>query len=336
MIAQVSARTNDQPDLAFYTVADSSYFPGLAAMIGSLRLLGHADPVYVLDCGLDSVERAALAREATVVPGCEASLPHMQAFVLPRARPAAVMALVDADVIFTRRLDDLVRTAAGGRVVGFADRIPDRYSPQWGELLDLGTVPRRTYLNAGLLFVPQRLAWVLDETEARLGRVDTTLIALARGPADYPFSYPNQDVLNPVLAALASPDDVVALETRLAAPPPFRGVRLVDAERLRCRHPDGTEPYALHHLELKPWLAPTAQSVYTRLLTRLLLDPAAPVAVPADRLPVRLRPGAAAAPARAWSTLWAAQRAGRRRLRAVARAARARARSLRQASGGVH
>ncbi len=40
------------PDAAFYAVANSRYFLGAVGMLNSLRLLGHREPAYVLDCGL--------------------------------------------------------------------------------------------------------------------------------------------------------------------------------------------------------------------------------------------------------------------------------------------
>ena len=40
------------PRAAFYCVADERYFLGAVGMLNSLRLLGHAEPIYVLDCGV--------------------------------------------------------------------------------------------------------------------------------------------------------------------------------------------------------------------------------------------------------------------------------------------
>ncbi len=66
-----------RPQAAFYCVCDSRYFLGAVGMLNSLRLLGHDEPVFVLDCGLTEGERRRLAGHATVVaapddspPGC--------------------------------------------------------------------------------------------------------------------------------------------------------------------------------------------------------------------------------------------------------------------------
>ncbi len=47
---------------AFYCVADERYFLGAVGLINSLRLVGHTEPIYLLDCGL--TERPARAARA--------------------------------------------------------------------------------------------------------------------------------------------------------------------------------------------------------------------------------------------------------------------------------
>ncbi len=54
---------------AFYCVADSGYFLGAVGMLNSLRLLGHREEVFILDCGLTADQRALLDPHATLVPG---------------------------------------------------------------------------------------------------------------------------------------------------------------------------------------------------------------------------------------------------------------------------
>ena len=63
---------------AFYCVADERYFLGAVGLINSLRLVGHDEPVYLLDCGLTDAQRELLAAhvdpgratEAAPRPGC--------------------------------------------------------------------------------------------------------------------------------------------------------------------------------------------------------------------------------------------------------------------------
>ncbi len=52
---------------AFYCVSDARYFLGAVAMINSLRLNGHREPIYLLDAGLSDDQRELLAAEATIV-----------------------------------------------------------------------------------------------------------------------------------------------------------------------------------------------------------------------------------------------------------------------------
>ena len=305
-------------------------------MVNSLRVLGHDEVIHVLDCGLEADQRALLASETTIVPTEDGCVPHLQKFVLPLERPDDVMVIVDADVIFTKPLRELLAAAAEGRVVAFSDRVSHRYFAEWGELLDLDGVTRRTYLNAGLVALPRELGTrVLERAQAGLARVDVDNSMLAAGPPSYPFSYLEQDVFNAVLSALTDSSDVLTLELRLAPVPPFMGVQVIDDARLQCRNADGVEPFALHHLERKPWLVPTKANAYSRLLTRLLLDPSAAVPVESGCLPLRLRDGALASCARREGDVRAAVGRARRGTRRAAHWARERSSwsSLRPAPG---
>src|SRR5213593_3484078 len=105
---------------AFYLVADSAYFTGAVAALNSLRLLGHDEPAFVLDVGLEEGQRQALGRTAEVVPRPADVSPRLAKWVAPLAHPADVMVLVDSDVIVTRRLDPLLEQSARGAVVAFA------------------------------------------------------------------------------------------------------------------------------------------------------------------------------------------------------------------------
>jgi lipopolysaccharide biosynthesis glycosyltransferase len=210
---------------------------------------------------------------------------------LPLRRPAQVMVLLDADMIVTRQLTELVDTAASGRVVAFRnDR--DRFVPEWGELLDLGPVRRQPYLSSGFLAAARLVGEpVLRLMQDRQARVDFELTYWRRNVADYPFLYGDQCVLNAILASCVEPEQIVALENRFAANPPFRGLRVLDERSLRCAYDDGTEPYLIHHFTAKPWLESTFEGVYSQLLRRLLSGPGLAVRVPRSWLPLRMRSG---------------------------------------------
>ena len=282
------------PSTAFYVAADARHFPGLVGLINSLRLVGHDEAIYVGDAGLTESQRQRLDNHVTLVPtGAEAS-PHLAKAVAPLAHPAEVMVLVDADVIVTRSLRDLIQVASPGRVVVFTDDVAHRFDDRWPGLLGLGQLRRQPYVNSGVVVAERALGTtLLTQVSAGCAKIDVGLTAFAGGASEYPFYYLDQDVLNPVLATFDS-DLVEILEHRLAPFPPFRGLRLLDKTVLRCAYEDGVEPYALHHVQAKPWLAPTHWNVYSQLLGRLLLQPDVALQLGRDEVPLRFRAGTAA------------------------------------------
>jgi hypothetical protein len=284
----VSARA----EAAFYTVADDRFFLGAVGLVNSLRLLGHTEPIHVLDRGLSPEQVELLAPEANLVPGPEHAVPgNLLKAVAPIRHPAEAMVLVDADVIVTRPLDGLIERAAGGDVAAFATGM-DRSLPEWGELLGLGPVRPLPYLCSALVFCGGSLGREIVELMDRHGDVvEWELTYWRRNIADYPFVHADQDLFNAALQTRARSDRVIELEGRLLASPPFSGLRAVDDGRLRCAYADGTAPYAVHHWNAKPWLERTHHGVYSRLLRRLLVGPGLAIRVPEARLPLRLRRG---------------------------------------------
>lgn len=290
-----SERTGARDPLAFYCVTGRDFFPGAVALINSLRLCGHTEPVFVLDCGMEPRQRSALARHATVLPAPDDAPPSLQKFVAPLAHPAATMVLVDADVIVTRSLGELIDVAAAGSVVAFRNDV-HRHFAEWGELLGLGEVRPGPYVTTGFLALAEGTARELLALVAeRQGTVDADRTWLGGGTRETdPLYFHDQDVFNAVLHSRIAPDRVLALEARLAPIPPFDGVELLDERSLRCAYRDGSRPYLLHHAASKPWLVPMRANVYSRLLTRLLLADDVPLRLDPAELPVRLRTGAAA------------------------------------------
>ena len=263
-------------------------------MINSLRLAGHSEPVFVLDCGLTDDQRRRLETEATLVTAPDGVAPWLLKTVAPLAHPAQVMALIDADMIVTRSLSELVERAAAGGVVAFAnDR--DRFVSEWGAELDLGPARRGPYVSSGLVFLGgAEGAEVLRLLDDRQRRVDIERTFYGSDEPGYPFRYPEQDVLNAILATSVEPERVTVLDNRLAPNPPYRGLRVLDAHQLRCAHRDGTEPMVIHQYMRKPWLEATYDGVYPRLLRHLLVRDDVAIPVSPDELPARWRPGARA------------------------------------------
>ena len=276
---------------AFYCVADERYFLGAVGMINSLRLLGHDEPIFLLDCGLAPAQREALDPHVSLVDAPADTPPWLLKAALPLDRPAQVVVLVDADMVLTRSLGPLIERVSRGRVAAFKDR-QQRFFDEWGELLGLGAPRRGPYVSSGLVLLGgalrERVLRLMDE---RRSRVDFELTFWRRNVRDYPLLYADQDVLNAILATRVEPDRVDALDNRLAATPPFRGLRIVDEGALRCAYRDGAEPYAVHQYVRKPWLERTYHGIYSRLLARLLLGADLQIRVPEAEVPLRMRTG---------------------------------------------
>jgi hypothetical protein len=266
--------------------------------VNSLRLVGHRETIHVLDCGLTSEQRELLGAEADLVAAPEELPPYLLKTVAPLRHPADVRVLIDADMIVIRPLTDLVSAAAKGAVVAFRnDR--ERFVPEWGQLLELGVASPRPYVSSALVILGGRTGdEILRLLDDRQRRIDFERGFARRSEHDYPFLYPEQDVLNAILCTRGDGARIVALDERLAAKPPFRGLRLHDPTTLRCSYRGGSEPYVLHHYFRKPWLSRMRSNVYSRLLTRLLCGPDVPLRPDPATLPLRLRHGPAAAVAR--------------------------------------
>jgi hypothetical protein len=286
------------PAAAFYCVSDSRYFLGAVAMLNSLRLLGHREPLFVLDCGLTAHQRELLGPHATLVPAPGDAPPWLLKTVAPLRHPAGVMVLIDADIIVTRSLSKLIDQAAEPRVIAI-ENDTDRFVPEWGELLGLGEVRRQPYVSSGLVLLGEPLGQDVLTLMAQLqDRVDFDRSFWRGNDRDYPFLFGDQDVLNAILASRVEGERIVALPNRLVPNPPFRGVRVLDWATLRCADLDGTEPYALHNFYRKPWLVRTRSNPYSRLLTRVVLEADVTLRLDPSELPLRLRAGLQAQAAR--------------------------------------
>lgn len=279
---------------AFYTVTDDRFFLGAVGLVNSLRLAGHGEPVYVLDCGLADWQAALLGREANLVPATRDRPGNLLKGIAPLNHPAGAMVLVDADIVVTRHLGELVGHAAQGRVAAFATGM-ERMLPEWGELLDLGPLRPKPYLCSALVACGGPLgAKVVEIMEAHSDDVDWERTYWRQADPSYPFLHADQDLFNAALAARAEPEQVVELPGRLLASPPFAGLRVVDADTARCAYADGAEPYGVHHWNAKPWLERTHHGVYSQLLKRFLVADDVAIRVPEERIPRRLRRGALA------------------------------------------
>lgn len=284
------------PSTTIYSISNERFFLGLVALINSLRLHGHDDEVVIVDCGLTKHQRDQLAAQATLLrapPGVE---PHLLKYVGPLQEPADVMLLIDADMLITSPLDPIVADVRAGKVVAFADPLADRFFESWQELLDLPTLRRQPYVNAGFLGFPrERGLGLLERLRRDQTLIETEETIWTGGSANRPTYFADQDLLNALLASVVPSTGLAILEQDLAPHPPFMGVRVVDVDRAACAYADGRAPFLLHHmLKQKPWLTPRRPTAYSDLLPRLWLGDDVAIRLNQTDVPLRFRAGLAA------------------------------------------
>ena len=286
------------PAAAFYCVTGRDFFCGAVALLNSLRLVGHHEPLFVCDAGMEADQRALLEPHATVVDAPGDAPPSMLKTIAPRECPAGVMALLDADVIVTRPLAEQLEAASVGALAAFRND-KDRWFGEWAQLLDLEEMTRGHYLTSSALFMDRATAdELLPLVAGRQARIDLERTWAGSGSEEDPLYFLDQDVINAVARSRLGPDRIAEYDARLAPIPPFAGVRVDDAATLRCRYDDGAEPFLLHHAARKPWLVRMRSNVYSRLLTRLVLGDDVTLRLDRERLPLRLRDDAGGRAAR--------------------------------------
>jgi hypothetical protein len=306
-----SSQANDRrqvPGHAFYCACDRHHFVGLVALLNSLRLVAHDEPIYVVDAGLTEEQRRLLDDHVIVLPGPKDVSVVLLKPLTPLGHSADVSILLDTDIIVTRRLTELIELARRGSVVAFVDQPPndDRFFSEWAPALGLRELRRQPYVNAGQLLVPDALQrTLLPAWNAGLGLVDVSRSWHGRGRLTDPFYFGDQDVLNAILAGTLEASQVTILDHRLAPHPPFPGLRLTSSDELLCSYRDGTRPFLLHHTLAKPWLKATRTNAYSLLLPRLLLAPDVALRLEPVDLPLRLRDGRLAAVDRSRANLQA-------------------------------
>lgn len=291
-----------RPTTTYFTIADSRYFLGAAALVNSLLLTGHKETLVVVDTGFEPWQRERLASVATVT---DASLPSglppafFKAHIAPQI-DGEVVVYLDSDMIVTDSLGDVVSLAAAGRFCAAPDNQPGRFFPEWQELLSLPLPLRRqTYVNAGFFgLAPDRWPGFFERWQV----VCDAVIAAAppmhtmkfEAALEDPAAFHDQDALNALLMS-ELPEDALALinGNRVAASAEMPAVECVDPESLDCRLA-GRRTLILHYPNApKPWQPSgwitTSNNAYVRLLARLLHADDVAVRIESHELPVWLR-----------------------------------------------
>jgi hypothetical protein len=294
-----------RPDTTFYTVANERFFPGVAALLNSLRVSGNDVELVIFDAGLTAAQRRRLEPHARLVtPPGEVVEAHNLLKSFPHTlEPQGTVVVIDSDMIVTRPLDPVLQLVEAGKVCMFAD-IEDqrhRFVPAWQEAFAL-TAPLRHgqhYMNAGFIALSTRhhpdLLRRYWEVCRRIPS-DRTLVAASE--YDQPFWGGDQDAINALLMSEVDADAVEELpQEEGPSPELLHDVRITDERTLECEL-RGHRPYLLHYWGgPKPWARNAwirvSRDAYVRLMPRVLLEPDVPVRLEPSELPLWLRRSAA-------------------------------------------
>ena len=284
--------------LTFYTIGDERYFPGVVALLNSLRLTGNDEPLVVLDAGLSPSQRSILQEHCAVVDPPPAALgrPAHLSKPYPHLLPdPGVPVLIDSDIIVTARLAPLLEPAAHGKVCAFADHRTARRRrfAEWEALLGLRAPVRdQTYVNGGLVAVSA------DNPSGLLGRwwdACGRVLPGRFGDQSHPFDAADQDVLNALLMSEVPADALEVLPNSLCVFwDELDQVDVVEPGSLRCTR-DSEDVAVLHYsFGPKPWesLAWTRvrRDAFVRLLPRVLFGDDVALRMDAAEAPLWLRP----------------------------------------------
>jgi hypothetical protein len=286
-------------EATFYTIADAGFFPGLVALLNSLRLTGNAGELVALDRGLTRAQRALLEGHVTLVelPEALAGRPMLLKAYPHLLGASGTIVLVDSDMIVTRSLADVVASAEQGRICAFPDHRShrERWFAEWHDELGLrAALRRRTYLNAGFL------ALSTEHWPELLGRWWELCDRVPRdqhfGRFEQPFWAGDQDVLNAILASEVPEEALAELpEDEEAYPEDLLETVVADERTLRCELRG--RPTAILHYSLGPkawerkaWVR-LRDDAYVRLMPRLLFGEDVAVRLDPKSVPLWLRPG---------------------------------------------
>ena len=286
---------------AFYTVCNSSYFPGVIALLNSLRLTGHSGPLFVLDVDLGPEQRMRLDGHCTLIRmDTQDGINPLLLKGYPEAIGVDdVAVIIDSDIIVTGSLLPTIELARAGQICAYPDADHDRWFSEWQHLFALAAPPRRqTYVNSGFIaFSTKHWPTLLGRWRELSEAIPTRATRAGGAEKDTPFWDGDQDALNALLMS-EIPAEAVQLLPRDEAPthPRDRVVVTVQDERRLICSCRGTRTTFLHAAgNPKPWemrrSALTRNDCFARLLPRVLF--ADDVALRASKrdVPLGYRPG---------------------------------------------
>ncbi len=288
-------------DVTFFTIGDAAFFPGVAGLVNSLRLLGYAHRIVIADCGFTASQRQQLAPHATLIPLSRDDVKNPQQYkAFPYLmRPRGVVAIIDSDIVVTDSIDDMLEAAVEGRIAVFPDPENHRWFAQWEEIFGLAGAPRRqTYVNSGfVVFSATHWPALLEHWWHACERIFLQPTIREGAARDNPTSQSDQDALNALLMSEVALERVAyQAKDRMVFRWDFEKVRVTDDSRLACDF-EGTRVAALHAVAgPKPWqhaaaFEATPRNAYVRLLRRLLVGDDVAVRIASDDVPSWLRAG---------------------------------------------
>ncbi len=285
----------------FYTVTDAEFFPGTVALLNSLRLVGHREPLVVLDNGLTPEQRERLDRVATVVdvPEGSGSMPPPTLKPFPHLLDATgTVAIIDSDMIVCASLAPALSLAREGKICLYA--APDwpsdraRWFPEWHELFALrAPLRRQPYLNNGfVVFSTEQWPHLLEDWWVACSRIPPGSVFTSQ---EHALRLGDSDALNAILMSEVDPESVVLPADGLQAAPGDEVV-VADDDRLVCLR-EGVQVSLLHH-----WARPKVWSrqgrvrlgtpdPYVRVFPRVAFGQDAALPLALNDVPWWLRPG---------------------------------------------
>jgi hypothetical protein len=275
-----AGQERDPPDVRFFTIADAGYYPGLVALVNSLRLHGHTDPISVLDVGLTEAQRSEISAECDLVllpPGAPQN-PWLLHPLVCQLRLARTTVYIDCDIIVTSPLDQLLATARRGAICAFADYQEDRWVAAWKNIFGLSDPPRRQpYVNAGFIaFSTDHFPLLLERWSECCKRIAHTTGSAGEFDLASPTALASQDALNALLMSEVGAETLAVQHSRYVAQGAWElaKTRVIDRRLLECRR-DGVPATLLHYWgQPKPWEAAAGpdlrRTAYLCCLRRLL------------------------------------------------------------------
>jgi hypothetical protein len=284
---------------AFYTVCTSTFFPGVVALLNSLRLTGHHEDLVILDVDLRPEQRSRLEGHCRLVHlDTETGINPLLLKGFPEAIGAEdVVVMIDCDIIVTGSLIPAVELAREGRICAYPDADHDRWFAEWEQVFSLAAPPRReTYVNSGfVVFSAKHWPGLLGRWRELSEAIPTNATRAGGARKDTPYWDGDQDALNALLMS-EIPPGALHLLPRNEAPTHPRdrvAVTVEDVRGLICTW-NGSRTTIVHAAgNPKPWERKRgmAADCYARLLGRALFGDDVLLPASAADVPLVYRPG---------------------------------------------